>query len=202
MAGGVFPMWGLLFSETINLLFRLVAPCDTDMDALELGFESCQAYWDFTKEDMQQKSFRLAGYWVVVAVACIVGNMVTFYGFGNASERLNKRVRDVSFTALLRQEVAFFDKRSVGSITSQLQDDAARIHAFSGEPVRSLIVALSSVITGVVLAFVVSEDKCFGRAGISLHVQSHLTPFYSSCGPLLSSLLDVYRSWAPQPRWK
>jgi ATP-binding cassette subfamily B (MDR/TAP) protein 1 len=56
--------------------------------------------------------------------------------------------------ALLRQEVGFFDKRSVGSITSQLQDDAARIHAFSGEPVRSMIVALSSVLTGVILSFI------------------------------------------------
>ena len=56
----------------------------------------------------------------------------------------------------MRQEVAFFDKRSVGSITSQLQDDAARVHAFSGEPVRSFLVALSSVVTGVVLSFIVS----------------------------------------------
>jgi ABC-type multidrug transport system fused ATPase/permease subunit len=72
------------------------------------------------------------------------------------SERLSKRVRDMSFTALLRQEVGYFDMRSVGSITSQLQDDAARIQAFSGEPVRAFLVALAAVATGVILAFIVS----------------------------------------------
>ena len=49
----------------------------------------------------------------------------------------------------------FTDKRSVGRITSQLQDDAARIQAFSGEPVRAMAVALSSVVIGIVLSLVV-----------------------------------------------
>lgn len=53
----------------------------------------------------------------------------------------------------MRQEVAYFDQRSVGRITSQLQDDAARIQAFSGEPVRAFLTALASVVTGVVLSF-------------------------------------------------
>ena len=48
------------------------------------------------------------------------------------------------------------DKRSVGSVTSQLQDDAACLHAFSGEPVRSFIIAVSSLITGLTLSFIVS----------------------------------------------
>jgi ATP-binding cassette, subfamily B (MDR/TAP), member 1 len=65
----------------------------------------------------------------------------------------------MSFTALLRQEVGYFDMRSVGSITSQLQDDAARIQAFSGEPVRALLVALASVVTGLALSFYVSGSK-------------------------------------------
>lgn len=97
-------------------------------------------------------------------VACLLGNILQFYGFGSASERLNKRIRDSSFLALLRQEVAFFDKRSVGSITAQLQDDAARIHAFSGEPIRTVIAALGSVAIGVIISFFVSPcrlDFCF-----------------------------------------
>jgi ATP-binding cassette, subfamily B (MDR/TAP), member 1 len=101
-------------------------------------------------------SFEIAGYWACLLVASLVGNVIMFWGFGTASERLNKRIRDASFVALLRQEVAFFDKRSVGSITSQLQDDAARIHAFSGEPIRSAIQALASVMIGIVISLFVS----------------------------------------------
>ena len=54
----------------------------------------------------------------------------------------------------MRQEVAFFDKRSVGSITSQLQDDAAFIFAFSGEPIRTLVINLSSVVTGLTISMI------------------------------------------------
>mmetsp|Transcript_40967 Transcript_40967/g.67216 ORF Transcript_40967/g.67216 Transcript_40967/m.67216 type:complete len:237 (-) Transcript_40967:103-813(-) len=54
----------------------------------------------------------------------------------------------------MRQEVAFFDKRSVGSITSQLQDDVAFIFAFSGEPIRTLVINVSSVVTGLTISFI------------------------------------------------
>lgn len=148
-SGGVFPMWGVLFAETIDLLFRRVEVCTSDEDAVILGFPTCEEYWQDTASSLQDRSYVVSAYWAIALVGCMAGNMMVYYGFGQASERLNKRIRDKSFIALLRQEVAYFDKRSVGSITSRLQDDAARIHAFSGEPVRSLMVALSSVITGL-----------------------------------------------------
>lgn len=153
IAGGVFPSWGILFAETIDLLFRRVDDC-TPAFLTEYGWDSCKEYWDSVADDMRQTSFELAGYWFVVACGCIFGNMLTVWGFATASERLNKRVRDSAFSALIRQEVAYFDKRSVGSITSQLQDDAARIHSFSGEPIRSFLIAMSAVLTGVVVSFI------------------------------------------------
>jgi ATP-binding cassette subfamily B (MDR/TAP) protein 1 len=156
MAGGVFPMWGLLFAETIDLLFRRVEACPSEDGAIPDGFASCEDYWKFTADDIKDGSFLVAGYWVIVMVGCLCGNIFSFWGFGTASERLNKRLRDGSFAALLRQEVGYFEKRSVGSLTSQLQEDAARIHAFSGEPVRAFLTALASVVTGITLSFVVS----------------------------------------------
>jgi ATP-binding cassette, subfamily B (MDR/TAP), member 1 len=127
LAGGVFPMWGLLLAETIELLFRRVEVCPAADGTIPDGFGTCKNYWQNTADDLRIHSFVVAGYWVVVVVGCLAGNIIKYWAFGIASERLNKRVRDSAFAALLRQEVAFFDKRSVGSITSQLQDDAARI---------------------------------------------------------------------------
>lgn len=153
-AGGVFPLWGVLFSQTIDLLFRRVEACPLPDDSIPGGFPSCQAYQDDIAQDMRTTSFQVAGYWIGLFAMCIVGNIITSWGFGTASERLSKRVRDSSFLALLRQDVSFFDKRSVGSITSQLQDDAARIQAFSGAPIRSFVIAISSVVTGVVISLI------------------------------------------------
>ena len=70
-----------------------------------------------------------------------------------ATENINLRMRDITFESLLRQEVSFFDKRSVGSITSQLQDDVAFVFAFSGEPVKMLCINLSSLATGLTILF-------------------------------------------------
>eukprot|EP00934_Nitzschia_sp_Nitz4_P002963 Nitzschia sp. Nitz4//scaffold24_size164493//76056//80265//NITZ4_002328-RA/size164493-snap-gene-0.7-mRNA-1//1//CDS//3329544114//2953//frame0 len=152
MAGSVFPVWGILFSKTMELLFKRVYAC-TDEFLEDEGYSDCQAYWSSTAEHLRERSFFVALMWASVAVGCIVGNILAFWGFGHASERMNKRVRDSSFRALIRQEVAFFDKRSVGKLTSQLQDDAARLHAFSGEPTRSFLIAMSSVLTGIILSF-------------------------------------------------
>jgi ATP-binding cassette subfamily B (MDR/TAP) protein 1 len=86
--------------------------------------------------------------------AAVVGHTLVHYGFGTAVERMNKRVRDASFKNLIRQEIAWFDVRPVGTITTQLSDDAALIHSFSGEPIRTLVMTLSSVAVGLVVSFV------------------------------------------------
>ena len=118
MAGSVFPLWGLLFSETIDLLFRPIFKCTgavgetpicpefANIDCVQ--YETCDEYWNTAADIMQDDSFYLSLYWTIVLVGCIVGNVLLFWGFGMASERLNKRVRDSAFSSLVRQEVAFF----------------------------------------------------------------------------------------------
>jgi len=161
IAGGVFPAWGLVFAEMIGLLFYPALPCpipfvppgleeNVCIDLLLGG--SCGSYYDCVSNDMRRMSFEIAGYWTVIIAACLIGNILVFKGFGTATERINKRMRDMTFSALMRQEVAFFDKRSVGSITSQLQDDVAFIFAFSGEPIRTLVINLASVVTGLTIS--------------------------------------------------
>jgi len=67
---------------------------------------------------------------------------------------MHKRVRDATFKSLIRQEISYFDVRPIGSITTQLSDDAALIHSFSGEPIRSLVMNVASVAVGLVVSFV------------------------------------------------
>jgi ATP-binding cassette, subfamily B (MDR/TAP), member 1 len=156
MAGAVFPTYGVLFSETINILFRPVVGCPYMDKIIPEGYSSCKANWNGVGDEMQDRSFKIAGFWICLMVGCVLGNIFTYWGFGQAAERLNKRLRDNAFVSLLRQEPSCFDMRSVGKITSELQDDAARVHAFSGDPIRSLIIALSSVVVGLTLSFIVS----------------------------------------------
>ena len=140
-----------MFALLINLLFTNIQPCQSDH--VPKNYTTCQSYWDHEADRMKTTSYNLAGYWAAIVAGCFIGYGLVFLGFGIASEGLNKRIRDLAFSSLCRQEVAYFDKRAVGSITSQLQDDAAKIHAFSGQPIRIFLINLSSVIAGIIISF-------------------------------------------------
>ena len=172
----VFPGWGIVFAFMIELLFRPVFPCtdetyDTDIATFKghlglnpfvegkLGeggdpYDSCAAYQQGNAEAIENLSYYVTYGWVGLMAATMIGNVLLFYGFGTATERMNKRVRDDIFTALLRQDVGYYDTHSVGKLSTQIEDDAAMIHSFSGEPIRTAAMAIASVIVGLVLSFV------------------------------------------------
>lgn len=152
MAGSVFPAWGLIFAETIQILYRPVFNCTTELLAVS-GYSDCEEYWDSEGQTLRQVSFEVATYWFILVGVCALGHILLFWGFGNASERMSRRVRDAAFKSLVRQEVSYFDKRNIGKITSGLQEDATRIQTFTGDPIRSLLIGVSSTLTGVVLSF-------------------------------------------------
>lgn len=156
LAGLIFPAWGFTFAYMIELLyFNAVLPCNEDLDLPPpIPYNSCQDYWDSVYDDMRSLSFTISYIYIGMMGVTLIGNTLVFYGFGTATERMNKRVRDATFQNLIRQEVAYFDTRPVSSITSQLSDDAAMIHSFSGEPIRTFVMNLSSVLVGLVVSFV------------------------------------------------
>lgn len=151
--GAIFPIWGIMFAQTIDLFFHRVLPCPSDDEVPVEGFETCQDYWSDEAEAMRNKSFQVGLSWFMVVIACLIGAVTSKVGFGTAAERLNKRIRDGTFVSLVRQEVTFFDRHSVGRILSVLQDDTTKLYAFTGEPLRMFWIGMSSVAIGVALSF-------------------------------------------------
>jgi ATP-binding cassette subfamily B (MDR/TAP) protein 1 len=129
-----------------------VFPCTAE--SVPFGFSDCDDYWNYVADDMREKSFKIFYGFLGILASTMAGFTVMFWGFGNATERMNKRVRDAAFANILRQEVAWFDLQSPGALTSRLSDDAAMIHSFAGEPIRTLVASLASVVLGVVVSFV------------------------------------------------
>ena len=151
LAGLMFPACGFVFAYMIELLFTPVFVCDGD-NPVE-SFPDCDAYWRSEADRMQDLSIDIVYGQVGTIFAAVFGNIWLFWGFGVATERMNKRVRDSAFASLLRQEIAWFDLRSPVAISSQLADDAALLQAFAGEPVRTLILNVASVMVGLAVSF-------------------------------------------------
>eukprot|EP00980_Cylindrotheca_fusiformis_P018488 scaffold6124_cov122-Cylindrotheca_fusiformis.AAC.7 len=196
MSGCVYPMWGLLFAETIDLLFRVTETCDDRFLTTDEEYATCQDYWNDKANTLQDDSYMVGLYWLILFVCCIAGDLIAFYGFGHASERLNKRVRDHAFQSLVRQEVSYFDQRSVGKITSQLQEDAARVHTFTGEPVRTFLIAfmwqfaLLALFCVPLMGFVASVRTKTSR-GVDLGIDSSEEGTNSPGGIIVETLLNI-----------
>lgn len=168
MTGSVFPSMGIFFAEMLDMIFRPIFGC------MELGTESvvfcnvsqllecepnqeflaCDEYIKSEADYMRERSFIIGGLWILMCVICDVGHIILFWGFGNASERMSKRIRDSAFHSIVRQEVSFFDKRNVGQITSELQEDATRIQVLTGDPIRQIIMSLSGILIGVIVSLI------------------------------------------------
>lgn len=156
LAGIVYPAWGVVFAFMIELLYHPVFSCDDSSGSFILDsntYNSCQDYWDNEADYLRQFSFKVSYAWAGIVASSIIGNILLFYGFGAATERMNKRIRDSIFIALMRQDVAYYDTHSVSNLSTKLEDDAAMMHSFSGEPIRQLTMMLSSLAVGLILSF-------------------------------------------------
>ena len=138
----------------IELLYNPVLKCDGSTNfPPPPGFATCHDYWDYSANHMRDKSLKVLYAIFGIIFSSVLGNILLFYGFGTATERMNKRVRDTAFNNLIRQEIAWFDVRPVGAITTQLSNDAALLHSFSGEPIRTLVLELASVVVGLAISY-------------------------------------------------
>ncbi|GKY96093.1 hypothetical protein MPSEU_000569500 [Mayamaea pseudoterrestris] len=152
VAGLQFPAMGWVWAYMIELLYRPVVTCQVAADLL--GFKDCNAYHDDVANDMKHLSYLLTYGFIGLTVASLAGLCVTYWGFGSAAERMSKRVRDAAFVSIVRQEVAWHDLQSPGELSSQLADDTSMLQAFAGEPIRSLVISVSSVVVGLIISFV------------------------------------------------
>jgi ATP-binding cassette subfamily B protein len=82
----------------------------------------------------------------VLLVAEGVATVVRDHYFNLAAERVTTRLRQRVFDHLLSQEIAFFDSRNVGELTTRLSDDVAVINRVLGDKLAD---AVRSVLVGV-----------------------------------------------------
>uniref|UniRef100_A0A1B0AKC4 ABC-type xenobiotic transporter n=1 Tax=Glossina pallidipes TaxID=7398 RepID=A0A1B0AKC4_GLOPL len=79
------------------------------------------------------------------------GNILQIYSFGFAGEKLTERLRGLMFEAILKMEIAWFDKSSngTGSLCSRLSGDAAAVQGATGQRIGTVIQALATISLGI-----------------------------------------------------
>lgn len=107
--GSAMPVFGLVFGEIIEVLF----------------------YPD--PEQVRAMSNQYSLYFVIAGVVAGLATFLQIWTYGIAGEYLTERIRANAFTAMLRQEIAWFDDKAngTGTLCSRLSADAAAVQGVS-----------------------------------------------------------------------
>ncbi|XP_013189257.1 multidrug resistance protein homolog 49 [Amyelois transitella] len=95
-----------------------------------------------------------SGMFVVVAAVAGISMCLQSITFTNAGLKMTNRLRHQYFSALLRQEIGYFDKESntVGALCSRLSGDTAEVQGATGLRTGLILQGVSSVLIGFIMA--------------------------------------------------
>lgn len=116
--------------------------------------------------------------WMYFMLAWV--EFIAFCGQGIAfaicSERLIHRVRDSAFRAMLRQDIAFFDKdeNTAGALTSFLSTEATQVAGLSGVTLGTLISVITTLVAAISLSCAIGWKLAL--------VTSSTIPILLACG--------------------
>lgn len=97
-------------------------------------------------------------FWSLMYLMLAIVQFLAFCGQGIAfafcSERLVHRVRNQAFRAMLRQDIAFFDKEenSAGALTSFLSTETTHVAGLSGVTLGTLLTVITTLIAAIAVS--------------------------------------------------
>ncbi|KAI0346005.1 P-loop containing nucleoside triphosphate hydrolase protein [Trametopsis cervina] len=129
LTGAVYPAFGVVFGKAINT-FSLLDP-----------------------HVRRHEGDRNSLYFFIIAIVSTLFIGIQNYAFGATASALSAKLRSLSFRAILRQDVEYFDQdeHSTGQLTSSLSDNPQKIHGLAGVTLGAIIQSASTLVIGMIL---------------------------------------------------
>ncbi|PSR91622.1 ABC transporter B family member 2 like [Actinidia chinensis var. chinensis] len=110
--------------------------------------------WDVTRREVKKITLLFCG----GAAITVIVHVITHLSFGIMGERLTLRIREMMFSAILRNEIGWFDDTNNTSsmLASRLESDATLLRTIVVDRSAILIQNLGLVFTSFVIAFVLN----------------------------------------------
>ncbi|GMF89307.1 unnamed protein product [Phytophthora fragariaefolia] len=121
-----------------------------------------------TKHEMLHDVRYYSLYLRILAVVCCGAITLMSYGYGVASNRLTARIRVLTYGAMLRQKVGWFDlpHNSSGSLVSRLASDSTVLHSMASENLSRAVVGVATAAVTLALSFIYSWQMTLVMTGI------------------------------------
>ncbi|XP_053307047.1 ATP-dependent translocase ABCB1-like [Spea bombifrons] len=132
VCGGIYPTFAVIFGKVIG------AFSENDLDK------------------RSQKTILLSLMFFVLGVISLIVYVVMGFAFGISGENLTMRLRSMSFKALLRQEIGFFDDHAnaVGVLLTRLATDASQVKGATGSRLGLITMTICTLLAAIIIAFV------------------------------------------------
>ncbi|KAH9617304.1 hypothetical protein KSS87_010252 [Heliosperma pusillum] len=110
--------------------------------------------WDITKREVKKIALLFCG----GAVAAIFTHGFAHTCFGIMGERLTLRVRQMMFSAILRNEIGWFDdsRNSSSSLSSRLESDSILLRSIVVDRSTILLLNCGFIVTAFIIAFILN----------------------------------------------
>lgn len=141
-SGASMPIFGRLFAESVNDLNDSPA---TFCLGLRHWFPTYDA--ESVVGGTSATCLLIEGLGLSIFAATLLGH----WGLNRCGEQLVRRLRISGFQAMLRQDMAWHESHSMGSLTEQLSVEAPKIKDFIAEHVSNAVQAVAMVLVGLVV---------------------------------------------------
>ncbi|XP_018348574.1 PREDICTED: multidrug resistance protein homolog 49-like isoform X2 [Trachymyrmex septentrionalis] len=102
-------------------------------------------------EEVMKETIFLSILFIVVGLITGIGTFLQMHMFGLAGVRMTTRIRKMTFSAMLKQDMGWYDedKNSVGALCARLSSDAAAVQGATGTRIGSMLQAFSTLVIGI-----------------------------------------------------
>ena len=139
--------------------------------------------WGYMSKVVQDYSLGFVG----LAAGAFIANFLQLYCFGVMGEHLTMRLRQLSFSAILRQNIGFFDlqENNTGAIGVKLAKDATYVEGAVGTTLGLFIQNLTIIVISLVIAFIrgwMLTLLCFSTFPLMVAAQYFQMQFIAGAG--------------------
>ncbi|CAA7271334.1 unnamed protein product [Cyclocybe aegerita] len=149
----------LIRDQWKNYIIGSIFACMTGLVYPAFGVVYAKGIEGFSALDNASRRFqgdRNALWLFVIAVISTMAIGFQNYLFSASASTLTARLRTLSFKAILRQDIEFFDKdsNSTGALTAQLSDNPQKVNGLAGITLGAIVQSVATLIGGSILGLI------------------------------------------------
>ena len=153
---------------TLGLIFSALGGTCFPFSAIIIS-SYLELFADPDADDFMSKAVRYAIYYIIIAIASLVFGALQLTILNIVGENLSKKIRIAVFQKFLYSEIGWYDlpENAPGILISRLSTESGLVNSLASTVLGVFVQALSSFITGTVIAFIASWQLTFVALGLS-----------------------------------